>query len=965
MNQTPPNATGPWREALACLDEVLSRPEESRGAYLTELAKTRPDLHERVRALLEADALATRQGFLAEGAATPRAASALREGLRLGPYRMVRELGEGGMGEVWLARRDDGIYQGEVAIKTLHPYFAHGAMRDRFLREAQMLGKLTHPHIARMLDAGVSEGVVYLVLEYVHGEHIDAYCDAHTLGVDARLKLFAAVCAAVAHAHANLIVHRDIKPTNILVTADGRVKLLDFGIGKLVEGEAGGAVATELTRVTGRVFTPEYAAPEQVLGEPVTTATDVYSLGVLLYTLLAGARPYAQDTNVAVKIEHAVLHEEPRSLGEAARKAGDEVAARRATTPAKLQRMLSGDLENIVQRALRKAPAERYRSVLALSEDLERHARHEPVLARAGSRGYRLGRFVRRHRLGVAATAGVVLAALVGVAGVLYQAQQAREQARLARIESAKATTTKEFLLKIFEANGLRHPEGAQAKLTTAQELLGIASQEIIKDTALEPDVRVELMATLSQLNMQVENYEVTQALNAERARFVAEKFGSGDARIAETWLYESESLRMQGKADEGIAQVERAIKMLDAQGDRSSTTRGYAEVQLGNLQYEGWDGSGEGPIVQFRKGIAILEKHPPGYQLVAGHLGLGRSLEYANRLDEAVLASERGIALGIQVDGERSINVAGGHQQLAHSLQLLYRIPEAEEHMRKSVEIFRFLGGPENQYTTSAQLEVGRLLSLRGQYLAAAKELESALAIRERINGPDDYWVQQMRTALVSAQTASGDLDRAGKLIDAVAVVLEKGGSKRYRASVARLKAAIEVESGRAAAALPLLDRSATLLAESPPPHALPRALLLTTRIEALAALGRSAEARAAIAEATDLLAEADTKDPDKAATLTLQSAALAVDLADQKPQAARESALKILASLAASRRRADLWVLESQTQKRLAQAELALGHRQEALAAATSALELRERNALPTDPRLAALRELKRRCA
>ena len=471
-------------------------------------------------------------------------------------------------------------------------------------------------------------------------------------------------------------------------------------------------------------------------------------------------------------------------------------------------------------------------------------------------------------------------------------------------------------------------------------------------------------MATLSQLNMQVENFDVTQALNAERARLVTEKFGASDPRVAETWLYESESLRMQGKVDEGIAQVEQAIKMLDAQRDFSSATRGYAEVQLGNLQYERWDGSGEGPIVQFRKGIAILEKHPPGYQLVAGHLGLGRSLEYANRLDEAVVADERGIALGIQVDGERSINVAGGHQQLAHTLQLLYRIPEAEEHMRKSMEIFRFLGGPENQYTTSAQLEVGRLLALRGQYVAAAKELESALAIRERLNGSDDYWVQQMRTALVTAQTAAGDLDRAGKLIDAVAVVLEKGGSKRYRASVARLKAVVEVESGRAAEALPLLGRSATLLSESPPPHTQPRALVLTTRVEALAALGRIAEARAAVAEAAGLLAESDTRDPDKAATLFLQSAALAVDLADQKPEAAREGAQKILGSLASSHRRADLWVLESQALKRLAQAELALGRKPEALAAATSALALRERNALPADPRLAALRELKRRC-
>jgi tetratricopeptide (TPR) repeat protein len=283
---------------------------------------------------------------------------------------------------------------------------------------------------------------------------------------------------------------------------------------------------------------------------------------------------------------------------------------------------------------------------------------------------------------------------------------------------------------------------------------------------------------------------------------------------------------------------------------------------------------------------------------------------------------------------------------------------------MRKSVEIFEFLGGPENQYTTSARLEVGRLLTLRGQYLAAAKELEGVLVIRERLNGSDDYWVQQMRTALVTAQTAAGNLARARELIDAVAAVLEKGGSKRYRASVARMKAAIEVEDGNASAALPLLDRAAQLLSESPPPHAQPRALVLTTRVDALTAMRRISEARAAIAEALPLLTESDTKDPDKTATLTLQSAALSVDLADAKPEPARDAAMRILTSVAASKRRAELWALESQTLKRLAQAELALGRKTQALAAVTAALELREKNVVPADPRLAALRELQRRC-
>jgi tetratricopeptide (TPR) repeat protein len=968
MNDTRDTATGPWREALGIIDTLLGSTQPDRDQQLAELAKSRPDLHARVAALLEADLEANRVGFmqLNERATSGQseANAILRADSRLGPYRIVRELGSGGMGEVWLARRDDGLYEGEVAIKTLHPFFAHGAMRDRFLREAQLLGKLTHPHIARLLDAGVADGVVYLVLEYVRGEALDRYCDSRRLDLDARLALFADVCAAVAHAHANLVVHRDIKPANILVTDAGAVKLLDFGIGKLVEAEAAGVERTELTRVTGRIFTPEYAAPEQIRGEPITIATDIFALGTLLYTLLAGVRPHGNALSGS-QLEHAVLHDDAMPLSRAASEAGEESAAMRATTAQRLRRSLSGDLEDIASLSLRKAPQQRYASVPALADDLARYTKHEPVQARAGSRAYRAARFVRRNRVAVAAAAGVLIAASVGVAGVVYQAREAREQARLAKIESGKATSTKDFLLKIFEANSLRHPEGVKARLTTAEELLGIASQEVMKSADLEPDVRVELMSTMSELTMQVENFKVADALNQERVRFVTEKFGPQDARLADAYLHESESLRMQGRPEEGIAQVQKAIKLLESRGDVGSQTRGYAEVQYGNIQYEKWDGAGTEPIDHFKRGIAILEKMPPGDNLVSGHLGLGRSYEYANRLEEAVAADLRGIELARLVNGERSINVAGGHQQLAHALQLMYRIPEAEQHMRESVEIFNFLGGPENQYTTSARLEVGRLLSARGKHLEAAKELEGALAIRERINGPDVYCVQQMRTAVVSAQTAAGNLSRSRDLLVAVTQALEKGGSKKYRASVARQLAAVEVEDGKPAAGLPLLDRAEELLSQAPPPHAQPLALILTTRAETLAALGRVKEARAAIATGLPLLAETDVKDPDRVATLSMQCAAVAVDLADRQLVAARAGALQILERLAASRRRPELWVLESQTQKRLAEAELGLGHKSAALAAAEIALKLREVNAVPTDPRIKVLRDLKLLCS
>ena len=278
---------------------------------LDALAQSRPDLHALVMDLLEHEETVDAR-FHGTGDAARRS-GALRADSRLGPYRIIRLLGEGGMGEVWLASRDDGLYEGQVAIKTLHPYFAGGALRERFLREARVLGRLAHPNIARLLDAGIHDGVVYLVLEYVVGRPIDVACDEEKLDIAARLEIFLQLCAAVAHAHSSLVVHRDIKPGNVLLTADGVPKLLDFGIASFYEPEKG-EPQSDLTRLTGRIFTPEYAAPEQVLGQEITTATDVYSLGVLLYVLLTGQLPYKSAEGGRAQWEHAVLHEEPQRL---------------------------------------------------------------------------------------------------------------------------------------------------------------------------------------------------------------------------------------------------------------------------------------------------------------------------------------------------------------------------------------------------------------------------------------------------------------------------------------------------------------------------------------------------------------------------------------------------------------------------------------------------------------------------
>jgi eukaryotic-like serine/threonine-protein kinase len=409
---------GRWARMSPELDELLDLVTTARDGRLADLRRTDGTLADALRDMLEDLRVVDREAFLQ---APPFLEPADRSGEPVGAYVLEREIGQGGMGSVWLARRADGRFEGRVAIKFLESALLARGGRERFAREGQILARLSHPNIARLLDAGVTgDRRPYLVLEYIEGQPIDAYCESRSLGVGARVRLFLDVLAAVSHAHQRLILHRDLKPANILVTADGEVKLLDFGIAKLIDGIDGSVGATELTQAGGRPFTPSYAAPEQVLGTEVSTQTDVYALGVLLFMLLGGGHPTAPPD------ASASAQDRLRSVLECdARRLSDAVAASRSPAAA---RELRGDLDNIVARALKKAPAERYADASALADDLRRHLAHEPVLARRDTAAYVLAKFVRRHRIGVSAAALLVLTLAAGVASSLWQAREARRQ---------------------------------------------------------------------------------------------------------------------------------------------------------------------------------------------------------------------------------------------------------------------------------------------------------------------------------------------------------------------------------------------------------------------------------------------------------------------------------------------------------------------------------------------------------
>ncbi|MDQ3189235.1 MAG: protein kinase [Pseudomonadota bacterium] len=478
-----------WAQLSPLLDELLDAPLEARAHRLAQIRRDDQALAIQLETLLAERTAIERDAFL-EGSAFSVVRGPSLSGQALGAYTLREQVGQGGMGSVWRAERSDGRYQGTVAVKFLNlALLAHGGA-ERFAREGDMLARLSHPNIARLLDAGVAaSNQPYLVLEYIDGVPIDAWCDARNLGIEARLRLFLDVLAAVAHAHSNLILHRDLKPSNILVTAQGQVKLLDFGIGKLIEDQTGAASPSELTQLAGRAFTPDFAAPEQLTQGNVTTATDVYTLGVLLYLLLVGRHPTAQPAHTQVDRLRAVVEDEPLRPSEAV---ATEAAGARAVTSIKLAHALRGDLDNIVARALKKSSAERYQTVSAFADDLRRHLNHEPISARRDALGYRIAKFVRRNRLAVGAASALLVTLLAGVVGTSWQALEARRERDAALFQAERALAQGNLFNLLLGALG-----GGDRPLTQ-REILGRSVDLVEKQFGTRPRIAVDLLLPIA-----------------------------------------------------------------------------------------------------------------------------------------------------------------------------------------------------------------------------------------------------------------------------------------------------------------------------------------------------------------------------------------------------------------------------------------------------------------------------------
>ena len=785
-----------WQRVRDLFERASDLPASERSAFLDLACAGEPGLRHEVELLLRADAGSAATAGLAAGhpdlveAFDADAREREREqlaGRRIGAWRLLREIGRGGMGAVWLAERADGAYAQKAAVKLVRGGWDADALLQRFRAERQILATLNHPNIAHLIDGGVSEdGKPYLVLEYVDGTLIGDHCDQRRLDIGQRLALFLAVCDAVAHAHRSLVVHRDLKPSNILVDRDGQVKLLDFGIAKLLESDAG-ATATAM-----RAFTPEYAAPEQIQGRPVTTGVDVHALGLLLYELLTGRRPYRNTASTPAAYEQAILTEEPPRPSRIANEAGAEATARaqaRNLRPSSLRARLRGDLDAIVLKALRKEPAQRYASVEAMADDVRAYLAQAPVKARRGNFSYRATRFLQRHAL-AAGLAVVALASLVGGLGAaLWQAERARAQRDIAEAEARKSGAVVEFLTRVFSE---AEPGANDGKVPSAIELLARGIARIDEQTDLDPATRAALLVAMGRAHSRLGDGGFVQGL---MQRALESARASGDVRAEiDTRIALASSLSTNSRYEDTLAEYGQVRRMIHAHGiddplllARVDSSTGIA---LGNLDRhaEAW--------AYLERALAVRRQYLGPLSDDVAHMlpvtavtlkALDRPADALPLIEPSYRAAQAATDLPLARKAMiiHAYSLAMGHAK---------RYVEAERLCREALQAIEQVYGKGDPRTVSGLISWGVSLRNLGRHAESARVMEDVLAVL-RAHLPADH--RRVADALVNAgasRTLAGEPARAiGYLEEALAICErrnEREGRTAARATVALAKA-------------------------------------------------------------------------------------------------------------------------------------------------------------------------------
>jgi len=903
-----------WQRLSPLLDDLLELEPGSRLERVQALRADDPTLADELASLI-ADAERARQAQFLDGAATPAvdsAAAATLAGQRIGAYVLDAAIGQGGTGTVWRARRADGRFEGAVAFKLLHPSLVGRTGALRFEREGKVLARLAHPNIARLLDAGVTDGgQPYLVLELVQGERIDRHCDEARLGVAERVALFRVVLQAVAHAHHHLVIHRDIKPGNILVDRDGCVKLLDFGIAKLLQDEDG-----ELTVDGLRALTPDYAAPEQLRGEPVSTATDVYALGVLLYQLLTGRHPTVAPQASPVEAMRGTLETEPARLSavlaEGSPDAIERIAQARNASSVRLGRQLGGDLEVVVAKALRKLPSDRYPTVDAFAEDLRRWAAGEPVIARPDSAAYRAARFVGRHRGTVAAGALTLVAVIAGLVGTLTEARRAEQQSARASREAAEAKLerdravvtgqlergTNEFLQLVLRDSAGNDPGAVRRQLDRASELIDKTRFE-------KPIVKVALLRQIGGRYAELGDIAAARRLLERSIEATA-----GTDLVLPTngvpvnlacslarFLYEMDEQRA------ALAEVDRAERLIAAGAEVGVPSRvdclqprAYAESALGH--YERAIAIARDALVQLeRAGVRGGEQHRVMRSL------LSQVLAAAGRHKEAMAIAAPLLAEGTAGQGRTSIailrrsSVVTGLTRLGGDPLAALALSSADR--ADAIRVFGYA-----REDAAFALEHGRILLALGRDAEAAAMLARAVAESRR----------NSRTALtlsagiaeVDARLHGGDRRGAAAVWDDLAPLRAKAVAEERPEQIDLLLLEPRLGGARGDAALAPLERAQALV-DAAGGLANPKALAVAlARGEAMLAAAAPAAQALAAADLALAAARAGALDPARSSwvgqALLLRARALArLNRGDDARRDAAEAVRQLSSTLGA----------------------------------------------------------------
>lgn len=771
-----------WQDIKGAFEQLLDLDPQARTARLLELQARDPELASEVAALLAADAnsaetptaVVAGSGDLIEAMVEEDEDQerAQQQGRMLGPWCLQREIGRGGMGTVWLASRADGAYQGLVAIKLMHARFDGDELVQRFKAERQILAGFDHPNIARLIDAGSdSDGRPYLALEYVDGENIASYCDARKLSVDERLRIFLEVCAAVAHAHQRLVVHRDLKPSNILVTAEGRVRLLDFGIAKLITEGAGA------TRTGAQAFTPAYAAPEQIRGTLITTGVDVHALGLLLHELLTGLRAYGSSDSTPAAYEHAILNQTPtppsRSTQVCASTDADPAARARArrVSPTALAARLRGDLDAIVQKALRKEPEQRYSSVEALAEDLRRHLDHQPVEARRGRLRYRLGRFLRRHALASALAAVALISLLAGMGTALWQAQLARAERDRAQTAQLTAERVTDFVTHMLSQ---ATADAGQGRVLTVRDVLDRTSERLNDSLGDQPEVRARIYMMLGMVYDALREDAKAEAAIRSALSLIESVHGRRSVQMlgALEMLFRviskgKEQAEATQVAEESLAL---ALELMGPHHERTLT-------QMSNL---GVNHLNHGRVAQasdlFVRALTGLRAHPdPNPRAVANMLhNVAVALTRAERFEEADAIQLEALEIRRSLFTEPHTNIAVGQYQLGLSKTNSGNYTEAAEYFHAARAQYVTLYGPDSLSVANMDSGLARLALKQGHLEQAIAILEPLLQRYRELSGETGRTTAECAAMLAEALQRSGRADEALALLDGAIDTLE-----------------------------------------------------------------------------------------------------------------------------------------------------------------------------------------------